>query len=219
MKRLIMIVAVIVSISTNVQAGIIASNLDISGLNDLGTTVTDLTTLTGTTPDIYFEGTFGPQVLPVNTPGANGVLTTSASLVNTSSAFESYYINFRPSDGAFENYGPFSASFSGNILGVATSNGFNGASALLNNGTFEVPGVTYSTSVTDGSIEGDDVISFSGNTLNLTTLRIGRGNSDDFRVFVEVPLAAESATLFAVPEPSSCTLLSLCALLVLRRRR
>jgi len=214
-----MVVAVIVSISTNVQAGIIASNLDISGLNDLGTTVTDLTTLTGTTPDIYFEGTFGAQVLPVNTPDASGTLTTAASLVTAPAPFETYYINFRPSDGALQNYGPFSASFSGNILGVATSAGFSGASALLNNGTFEVPGVTYSSSVTDGSIEGSDVVSFSGNTLNLTNIRVGAGNADDFRVFVEVPVAAESATLFAVPEPSSSTLLSLCALVVLRRRR
>ena len=220
MKKLILAIAVLASLSTNVHAGITASNLDISNLNGLGTTITDLTTLTGTTPDIYFEGVFAPSILGVNVTDSSGTLTAGSTIVSPTTAFESYYVNFRPTAAGTPvvPYGPFSATFSGNILGVAANNGNSGSAPLLNaGGIFEVPGVTYATGALDGSIEGRDVVSINGNTIDFSTIAVGDGNSDNFRVFVEIDSAATTAS--SIPEPSSLALLGLCALGFLRRRR
>lgn len=221
MKKIIMCLVLAALLSTNSQGGIIATNLDASNLNGLGNgaTLSTATSLTGLTPDIYFEGVNTAASVQVNAVDAAGSIVINDTVGTTfSGPFQSYYIDFRPNIGGaieFDNAGVgFNTTFNAPILGVATSNGFGGSIASLNNSNvFGVAGVNYSTAAIDGSAEGagNDIITISGNTLSINQLRIGNGNADNIRVFVGVPNA--------VPEPSGLAILSLTAIGFFARRR
>ena len=208
-------------LSTSSQGGIIGTNLDTSNINGLGngTLLSTPNSLTGFTPDIYFEGVNASATVQVNRTDAAGVVITNDSVGTTFTApFESYLIDFRPNVGGaivFDNSGVgYVASFSQPILGVATSNGFNGSIASLNNSNvFGIPGVLYPSNPEDGSAEGtgNDIISIAGNTLLISQIRVGNGNADNIRVFVGVANA--------VPEPSALAILGLTAIGFLSRRR
>lgn len=221
MKKVLMGLVFAALLSSNLQGGIIATNLDASNLNGLGNgaLLSTPNSLTGLTPDIYFEGVDPVATVQVNSLDASGTVVINDSVGTTFTApYESYYIDFRPNIGgaiAFNNGGAgFATTFDGPILGVATSNGFGGSIASLNNSNvIGVPGVNYSTDSQDGSAEGagNDVIRVSGNTLIIDQLRLGSGNADNIRVFVGVTSA--------VPEPSALGILGLTAIGFLTRRR
>ena len=220
MKKMIMGLVFAALLSGNLQAGIITTLLDATNLNGLGngTALSTPTSLTGLTPDIYFEGVDPVATVQVNVLDSAGNVVINDSVGTTfTAAYESYYIDFRPNIGGgavFNNGGTgFATTFDAPILGVATSNGFGGSIAALNNSNvIGVPGVNYTTSSQDGSAEGagNDIIRVSGNTLFIDQLRLGNGNADNIRVFVAVN---------AVPEPSALGILGLTVIGFLTRRR
>lgn len=221
MKKIILGLVIAAMLSTSSHGGIIGTNLDTSNINGLGNgaVLSTPTSLTGLTPNIYFESVNTSATVQVNQTDASGNVVINDPVGTTFTApFESYLIDFRPNIGGaivFDNSGVgYTAVFDQQILGVATSNGFNGSIAsLTNSNAFGAPGVAYSFSPSDGSAEGlgNDIISFSGNTLTISQVRVGNGNADNIRVFVGVANA--------VPEPSALAILGLTAIGFLSRRR
>ena len=79
MKKFLMGMVFAALLSGNSQGGIIATNLDTSNLNNLGSgaVLSTATSLTGLTPDIYFEGVNPSATVQVNATNANGLVDSN----------------------------------------------------------------------------------------------------------------------------------------------